>query len=364
MSNLYVGLMSGTSVDGIDAVVVDFGQPEPKLIAQHYTPYTAELRQCILELCQPGDDEVNRLGELDKLLGKSFAEATHVLLRNSKINPADICAIGSHGQSIRHHPQKGFTLQIGDPNVIAAETGITTVADFRRRDIAFGGQGAPLVPAFHHAVFSTPATDRVIVNIGGIANITLLPADKNQPVMGFDTGPGNILLDAWAEKHLRQPRDESGAFAQKGTLQLPLLNQLLNDNFFKLLPPKSTGREYFNLKWLAPFLKDHAEPADIQATLTELTAQSIMQAIKTYFDTGEILICGGGVHNDYLMQRLREAGSQYQIDSTLKFGIHPDWVEAMAFAWLAKQTLARNPGNLTAVTGAKKGSILGGVYYA
>jgi anhydro-N-acetylmuramic acid kinase len=363
MSNLYIGLMSGTSVDGIDAAVVDFSEAQPKLIAQHYMRYTKELRRSILDLCQPGFDEVNRLGELDRLLGKQFANATTNLLQENKINPTDIRAIGSHGQSIRHHPQKGFTLQIGDPNVIAAETGITTVADFRRRDMAFGGQGAPLVPAFHQAVFSSDTTHRIIVNIGGIANVTLLSADKNHSVLGFDTGPGNTLLDAWAEKHLQQSCDEAGTFAKQGTVQVSLLNEMLNDAFFKLPPPKSTGREYFNLQWLGTFLKNNPKPEDIQATLTDLTAQSIIDAIKPHFNSGEILVCGGGVHNLHLMQRLKELGKHYHIDSTLAFGIHPDWVEAMAFAWLAKQTLAGNPGNLTAVTGAKKTSILGGVYY-
>lgn len=364
MSELYIGLMSGTSVDGIDAAVVDFSQAQPTLIAQQYSPYSADFRQRILALCRPGNDEVNRLGELDILLGKQFAKTTQVLLAHHKINPQKIRAIGSHGHSIRHHPERGFTLQIGDPNIIAAETGITTVADFRRRDLAFGGQGAPLVPAFHQAIFSDASVNRVIVNIGGIANITLLPKEKNLPVFGFDTGPGNTLLDAWAEKQLQQPRDEQGAFARSGTAQPELLTRLLNDAFFKMPAPKSTGPEYFNLTWLESFLPATIQARDVQTTLVELTARSIIAAIKPHFSTAEIYVCGGGVHNTYLMQRLRDAAMHYSVASTEKLGIHPDWVEAMAFAWLAKQTLAGKPGNLTAVTGAKQASILGGVYFA
>jgi anhydro-N-acetylmuramic acid kinase len=364
MHELYIGLMSGTSLDGIDAAVVDFNQEQPILVAKHYVPYTADFRQRLLDLCQPGEDEVNRLGELDCLLGKQFALAINTMLQQNEIRPENIRAIGSHGQSIRHHPQRGFTLQIGDPNVIAAETGITTIADFRRRDIALGGQGAPLVPAFHQAVFSHPHVNRVIVNIGGIANITLLPADQTQPVLGFDTGPGNTLLDAWAGRHLKQPRDDKGLLASQGNLQPNLLNTLLDDSFFKLTAPKSTGREYFNLEWLESKLSLAVQPADVQTTLVELTAQSILAAIKLYFSSAEIFICGGGIHNVFLMERLRDLAKNYLIESTEKLGIPPDWIEAVAFAWLAKQTLAHNPGNLKSVTGAKRASILGGIYFA
>lgn len=364
MSELYIGLMSGTSVDGIDAAIVDFSQEQPALIAQHYLPYSVEFRQRILALRHPGNDEVNRLGDLDILLGKQFAKATHDLLALHKIQPHKIRAIGSHGQSIRHHPERGFTLQIGDPNIIAAETGITTVADFRRRDLAFGGQGAPLVPAFHQAVFADSTHDRVIVNIGGIANITLLPKDKGSTVFGFDTGPGNVLLDAWAEKQLQQSHDDQGNFARSGRVQADILNNLLNDPFFKMPSPKSTGPEYFNLDWLKSFLPATYEDNDVQATLVELTAQSLVAAIEAHFKSAEIFVCGGGVHNLFLMERLQEVARDYSVSTTEKLGIHPDWVEAMAFAWLAKQTLSGKPGNLIAVTGAKQASILGGVYFA
>ena len=354
---MYIGLMSGTSVDGIDAVIVNFNHQNPELIASHYTAFSPELRQHILSLCRPGENEINRLGELDVLLGKAFADAVKTLLKKTSISPEQIHAIGSHGQTIRHDPAREFTLQIGDPNIIAAETGITTIADFRRRDIALGGQGAPLVPAFHQAVFSSTAP-RAIVNIGGIANVTLL----SENIIGFDTGPGNTLLDAWAEKNLQQPRDNNGEWARAGRLQSDLLNTLLNDAFFKLPAPKSTGREYFNLAWLEKYLTPYS-PVDIQTTLVELTAQSILSAIQPYFSTGEIFICGGGIHNAFLMERLRALGNHYTIESTKTLGIDPDWVEAMAFAWLAKQTMDKAPGNISSVTGAKQTGILGGVYY-
>ncbi len=363
MTELYIGLMSGTSLDGIDAVLVDFSQPSPTLVASHYNEYTPQLRQTILALCHPGTDEINRMGELDVALGKQFALATNTLLKKNHLTAKQIRAIGSHGQTIRHYPQRQFTVQIGDPNIIAAETGITTVADFRRRDIAHGGQGAPLVPAFHQHIFSTSATNRAIVNIGGIANITLLPATDKQSILGFDTGPGNTLLDIWAEKYLHQPQDKNGAWAAQGKIHAELLEKLLADPFFKLVPPKSTGREYFNLQWLENHLPTAIPPVDVQTTLTELTARSIINAISHYFSQAEILICGGGVHNHFLMQRLQKLNPALSVTSTQTRGIDPDWVEAIAFAWLAKQTLAGNPGNITAVTGAMKTTILGGVYY-
>ncbi|HSW69486.1 MAG TPA: anhydro-N-acetylmuramic acid kinase [Gammaproteobacteria bacterium] len=361
MSELYIGLMSGTSIDGIDAALVDFSQKNLRLVDSYFLPYPLDLRKRILDLCQPGENEINRLGEMDVLLGKKFVSAVQHLLQKNRIDPADVRAIGSHGQTIRHHPKEKFTLQIGDPNIIAAETGITTISDFRRRDIAWGGQGAPLVPAFHQAVFSADE-DRAIVNIGGIANVTLLQKN-NKKVLGFDPGPGNMLLDAWAEKHLQQPQDHEGNWGRKGIIQNNLLNKMLEDPYFTQPPPKSSGREYFNLHWLQQFSIENFQPVDIQATLTELTAQSILQAIQSYSSSREIVLCGGGVHNVFLLERLCKLGTQYKIASTEKYGIHPDWVEAIAFAWLAKQTLGKQPGNLATVTGAKQESILGGVYF-
>ncbi len=368
-SELYVGLMSGTSVDGIDAALVDFSQTQPMIIATHYTPYPETLRSKVLALCNKGEDEIERLGELDVLLGKAFAQATNQLLQQQSLSPKDIKAIGSHGQTIRHrphHPHR-FTMQIGDPNIIAVETGITTVADFRRKDIALGGQGAPLVPAFHRHIFRSQETNRAIVNIGGIANVTLLYKKQNDIVIGFDTGPGNVLMDAWIYLHQQKTHDENGSWAAQGKIHKAWLQHLLSDHYFELPPPKSTGREYFSLMWLqnnihlfgSPLL-----PVDVQSTLVELTATSILNAIQKHMPDGDILICGGGASNDFLMSRLNKLASpHFSVVSTNKFGIDPDWVEAVAFAWLAQQTLKHQPGNLPSVTGAKQAMVLGGVYY-
>lgn len=364
MNELYVGLMSGTSIDGIDAVLVNFGNTTPELLATHYQAFSEDMKNYIFSLCQPGENEIERLSQLDVLLGKQFAEIVKTILKNFNLSPSHIRAIGSHGQTIRHYPDKSYTLQIGDPNIIAAETGITTIADFRRRDVALGGQGAPLVPAFHAAVFRDSFVDRAVVNIGGIANVTLLPADNKNLIFGFDTGPGNLLLNAWSEKHLKEPYDHNGKWASRGTVDQNLLRRLLDDNFFKLSPPKSTGREYFNLNWLEKQLLPLIQPQDVQATLVELTTHSIINSINKYFKKGEIYVCGGGANNIYLMQQLKLAGNDFTIYSTEKLGIHPDWVEATAFAWLAKQTLSGNPGNIPNVTGAKQASILGAIFPA
>jgi anhydro-N-acetylmuramic acid kinase len=358
MSELYIGLMSGTSVDGIDAALVDLSNHQPKLIANHYQKYSPDLRQEILALCQPGIDEINRLGTLDVKLGKAFADAANTLLKIHSIKPKTIRAIGSHGQTVRHHPAQQFTLQIADPNIIAAETKITTVADFRRRDMALGGQGAPLVPAFHQALFSEQKNDRVILNIGGIANVTLL--EKNGRVSGFDTGPGNTLLDAWIEKNLNQACDHNGDWAAQGKIEGDFLEKMLGDKFFKLAPPKSTGREYFNLEWIKKYLPEKISAVDVQTTLTELTARTVIDAIS--FASGEIFICGGGAHNQFLVSRIRANAKNFSVKSTEDFGVHPDWVEAMAFAWLAKQTLDGKPGNVPVVTGAREMSVLGGIF--
>jgi anhydro-N-acetylmuramic acid kinase len=370
MSNLYIGLMSGTSVDGIDAALVDFSGSTPILVASHYTPYTLALRKQILGLCYPGENEIERLGELDVALAKVFATAVETLLLNSSTSSNDIAAIGSHGQTVRHAPHltHRFTMQIGDPNTIAAQTGITTVADFRRKDIALGGQGAPLVPAFHRSLFASKETARAIVNIGGIANITLLPTDAQDHIIGFDTGPGNSLLDYWINKHKQTTHDQAGTWGASGRVHQPLLDAMLADAYFKLTPPKSTGREYFNHQWLQNQLSQVSEtilPADVQATLTELTATTIVNAVKTSMNKGEILACGGGTHNLYLMSRLRALSApEFTVTTTETYGVHPDWVEATAFAWLAFQTMQKRTGNLPSVTGAKHAAILGGVYYA
>ncbi len=364
MSILYIGLMSGTSMDAVDAALVDFSSTPPKLIATQRAPLDAGLRTALLALCVPGTNEIERMMELDARLGEIFAETTLALLKKSGVSATDIQAIGSHGQTIRHQPGGAypFSLQIGNPALIAERTGITTVADFRRADIAAGGQGAPLVPAFHNVVLRSSGHNRVVVNIGGIANITILPKDAKQPVTGFDTGPGNGLLDAWAERHLGKRMDEDGRFAASGKTHEGLLADLLSDSYFALAPPKSTGREHFNITWLDATLQMHTgiSAQDMQATLCELTAASIAQAIIGHAPrSSEVLICGGGVHNVYLMLRLRTHLSRCSVESTENYGISPDWMEAMAFAWLAKQTLEGKPGNLPSVTGAKHATVLG-----
>lgn len=368
MSHLYVGLMSGTSADGIDAALVDFSDTKPILIGSHYEPYPADLRDKIFALYQKDDNEIQRAGELDVILGKKFADTAIQLIKKHNIDPSLVKAIGSHGQTIRHYPHHPhrFSMQIGDPNTIATETGIITIADFRRKDIALGGQGAPLVPAFHQQVFAGRDTNRAIVNIGGIANITLLSQKSTDKVVGFDTGPGNCVMDAWIQKHQNTSHDANGNWAMTGTVHPQLLKRLLSDIYFQLPPPKSTGREHFNLMWLQKHLdalQVAISPESVQATLTDLTARTIITSIRQYFSSGEILICGGGAHNQFLMTRLTGlAQPHFGIATTSKYGVHPDWVEAMAFAWLARQTMHQLPGNLPAVTGAKRAAVLGGIY--
>lgn len=370
MNDLFIGLMSGTSVDGIDAAIVDFKGNYPKLIATDYTPYTPALRDQILSICQPGDNEIARMGELDIILGKAFADSVKRLLENNKLPSTQITAIGSHGQTIRHSPHSSqkFTLQIGDPNTIAAMTQITTIADFRRKDMAYGGHGAPLVPAFHQHILASDQMNRAIVNIGGIANITLLPKTSNSPLLGYDVGPGNVLLDAWIQTHLQKTHDQHGEWCAAGTVHPSLLKQLLSDDFFHQPPPKSTGRERFNLSWLSSQLQSIGlplAPVDVQATLADLTAHCILNEIRRHLPNGEILICGGGALNTHLMSRLQTlAAPEFTVTSTQKYGLDPNWIEAMAFAWLAKQTINRQSGNLPSVTGASTETILGGIYYA
>lgn len=362
--------MSGTSMDAVDAVFARFTDDKPLLLAKHHQPLPSALRAELLSLGQPGFDELNRAARLDSSLARLFAEAVNVLLEKSGVSAHQIRAIGSHGQTIRHVPEgsEPFTVQIGNPNLIAELTGITTVADFRRRDMAAGGQGAPLAPAFHTAFFRHPDEYRSIVNLGGMANITILPRDPQQPVTGFDTGPGNALLDTWAQKHLETPMDRNGAWGSQGQVVPDLLACFLADPYFRLPPPKSTGREHFNLAWLENCLAGQgkpAHPADVQATLVELTARSIADAITNVAgETQRVLVCGGGVHNKALLKNLSIQFSGTPVESTLVHGIDPDYVEAMGFAWLAKRTLDNKPGNLPKVTGARGLRILGGIYRA
>ncbi|WP_372873312.1 anhydro-N-acetylmuramic acid kinase [Shewanella sp.] len=360
--SLFIGLMSGTSMDGVDAVLVDFASPQPQLVATHTEPYPVHLLKGLQRLCQPGQDEINRLGRLDRSVGSLFATAVNNLLAKAGVDKSQVVAVGSHGQTVRHMPnlEVGFTLQIGDPNTIAAETGIDVIADFRRKDIALGGQGAPLVPAFHQQVFAKEGECRVILNIGGIANITWLPGNADA-VLGFDTGPGNTLIDAWIQQVKELPFDADGEFAQSGTTNEKLLKQLLSHPYFALSHPKSTGRELFNGAWLEQQLEDFAnlDEADIQSTLLDLTCRSIAQDIYKLSWEGELFVCGGGALNGALMRRLAALLPGYSIATTSALGVDPKWVEGIAFAWLAARHHLGLPANLPAVTGASREAVLG-----
>lgn len=367
----YIGLMSGTSVDGVDAALVSIPEDgRPVLVATHSYSIPAAIRGEIQALMQSGADEIERLGELDMALGELFAEAANAVIEQAGLDNKKIHAIGSHGQTLRHRPRapRPFTLQIGNPSVIAERTGITTVADFRARDIAAGGEGAPLVPAFHHRMFHSPKHNRAIINIGGIANVTYLPANAAQPVSGFDTGPGNTLLDRWICQHNASHRDEAGQWAASGKSSTELLEQLLTDPYFQLPPPKSTGREHFNLAWLNNHLNQlplSLPPVNVQATLVQLTALTITQAVLRFLpQTQEVYVSGGGAHNRELMATLVNYFSGIPVTTTEALGLHPDWVEAVAFAWLAYLTLEGLPGNLPSVTGAERAVVLGGIYPA
>ena len=366
-AGLFVGVLSGTSVDGIDAAVVRFA-PRIELVATHTVRYPAALRAELLALAVPGENEIDRLGQADVAVGRLFAQAVRELLAHAGLAASDIRAIGSHGQTVRHRPglPVPFTLQIGDPNVIATETGIVVAADFRRKDLALGGQGAPLVPAFHEAVFRERGVDRVVVNLGGIANLTVLPGDFAAPVRGFDTGPGNTLLDAWCREALGEPMDREGAFAARGQVQPDLLRALAGDPYFARRPPKSTGPEYFSAAWLKQSLAacGGLAAADVQATLVALTASSIADAIiaATGGARPDIFVCGGGALNPTLLRALRAWLPDCAVETTAALGVDPAWVEAMAFAWLARQRLAVAAGNCPVVTGAQRAAVLGGLF--
>ncbi|WP_417535015.1 anhydro-N-acetylmuramic acid kinase [Marinobacterium stanieri] len=365
MSQYYIGLMSGTSLDSVDAVLVRF-EPEFELLAWHEHALPEPQRQSILQLTQPGDNEIEHLGLLDRQLGELFADAVNTLLERSGTDPADIIAIGSHGQTIRHRPEKGFSLQIGDPASIAEHTGITTLADFRRRDLAAGGQGAPLVPPFHEHLFRSHKQDRVLVNLGGMANITLLPASPQQDVSGYDTGPGNVLMDTWIQRQQGKAFDRHGDWARSGQVIEKLLDSMLSDAYFHQPPPKSTGRETFNSDWLERAiarLTEAPRAEDVQATLLELTARSLADAIQTHsLHQPELYLCGGGSHNQGLHQRLQQLLPDSQINTTEVLGLHPDWMEATAFAWFAMRTLNRKTASRASVTGARGDRILGAIH--
>ncbi len=403
---LFIGIMSGTSLDGIDAALCSFEQSAFKngtcvLQNTHFLPYPEELKLALLALHKPQNNELEAAWILGCRLANLYAETTKALLKKSKVNASDITAIGCHGQTIRHRPELGFTLQIGNNALLAELTNITVVGDFRSRDIAAGGQGAPLVPAFHQALFSSKKLNRAIVNIGGIANITYLGKDGS--VLGFDSGPGNMLIDSWTKLKTGKDYDANGAWAASGVVIDSLLANMLAEPYFALPPPKSTGRDLFNDDWLKQHqLYPHLRPQDVARTLTALTAHSICDALNKCGEVDEVYLCGGGAHNQLLFDDLQqyllspqnipaEAGyscvkantpghllsnSLHEFDSpcihadprasvlstTKALGIDVDWVEAVAFAWLAKQCLENKPSNLPAVTGAKGLRVLGAIY--
>ncbi len=365
----FIGLMSGTSLDGVDVVLVDFKDSKPKLLASYCHSIPKTLKNLLIQIIQPNwTGSLETIGSLNKQLGELFAEASLTFINKEGLDPNQISAIGSHGQTLWHQPngEHPFSMQLGDASLIAEKTGITTIADFRSRDVSADGQGAPLAPAFHQAYLSHPNRNRVILNIGGIANITLLPAkNSGKAINGFDTGPGNGLLDAWITSNTNKSYDKNGSWAKSGIIIPKALELLLSYDYFKQPAPKSTGKEEFNLNWLQKNLgKDlnSHKAEDIQATLTELTAKSIADSIDTDYE--ELFICGGGVHNSFLVERLKFHLPSIKVASTEELGIHPDWVEAMAFAWLAKQTLEGKSSNLPEVTGAKGKRILGAIHQA
>ena len=365
----FIGLMSGTSADSIDACVVDFSDNTPRLVATQNEAIDADTKAAIHALTISGTSELMRMGQLDQVMATAFAKAALKVIEKAGISREDVRAIGSHGQTIRHQPEGEypFTLQIGDPNKIAELTGITTVADFRRRDMAAGGQGAPLAPGFHRAMFGQTGTNTAVLNVGGIANISLLGSDGS--VIGFDTGPGNTLMDGWVQNHQQRPFDADGSWAMSGAVDEALLSSMLSDPFFTAAPPKSTGPDYFCRDWLEAQLKDRpGTPAaeDVQRTLLELTACSVALSLNDRNLAGtrpkRLAVCGGGVHNSALMARFTELLPETEVITTASLGIDPDWVEAFCFAWLAARTLDDLPGNEPAVTGASGYRVLGGIY--
>lgn len=362
--------MSGTSVDAIDSALVRCCNDAVVILATHQHALPLAIKQQIAALSHSGPDEIEQAGILDRELGMLFAEATLQLLASAKMQPEQVRAIGCHGQTIRHRPPsattralESFSLQIGDPNTIAEHTGITTVADFRRRDIAAGGEGAPLAPSFHAAAFAKTGVNRAIVNIGGIANASFLEGTELRG--GFDTGPGNTLLDHWIARHRGESYDLCGQWSTTGQVHQALLERLLAHPYFHKAGPRSTGKEAFNLAWLDSQLAGHDNIAavDVQATLVELTSTTITRAIKdSSLSLTEIYICGGGSHNSHLMQRLAEQLAPATVKSTSAIGVDPDWVEAAMFAWLASRTIEGLAGNSSVVTGARGARVLGGVY--
>ncbi|MFJ5508639.1 anhydro-N-acetylmuramic acid kinase [Pectobacterium jejuense] len=363
-SGRYIGVMSGTSLDGVDVVLAAIDEHTVAQQASYCHPIPQDIKMAILGMCQGQAVTLSALGQLDTRLGILFAEAVLTLLKETELGAQDITAIGCHGQTVWHEPtgDAPCTLQIGDNNRVAALTGITTVGDFRRRDLAYGGQGAPLVPSFHHALLLHPVERRIVLNVGGIANLSLLV--PGAPVRGYDTGPGNMLLDAWIWRYCAQPYDKDAAWAMSGQVNPLLLRRMLTDPYFALRAPKSTGREYFNLGWLERMLADlpPIAPQDVQATLVELTAVSIAEQVLLVGGCERLLVCGGGARNPLIMARLSALLSGIEVSTTDECGVSGDDMEALAFAWLASRTLSGLPGNLPSVTGASQETVLGAIY--
>ncbi len=367
MSTLYIGVMSGTSIDGVDAVLADFSNGV-QVIGHQALPFDPFLRETFFQLNQSGPDELHRAALSANALAKLYAQAVQQLLVQTGVAAPEVVAIGAHGQTVRHQPGQydgtGYTWQINNPSLLAELTGIRVVADFRSRDLAAGGQGAPLVPAFHHHLFASLGHSVAVLNIGGISNVSLLSPHE---VRGFDCGPGNVLLDHWCQRHTGQAFDLDGAWAATGQVHAPLLAHLMCEPFLQQAPPKSTGRDLFHGEWLNMRLQgfDTLAAADVQATLTAFTAQVCVNDIQRHApDTAQLLVCGGGAYNRHLMHRLQQGLPAVTVSTTDAVGLPPLQVEAAAFAWLAQQTCMNLPGNLPAVTGAAGPRVLGGIYPA
>ena len=366
---LYIGLISGTSMDAVDAALVAFDDRGVTTVATHTASIPEDLKRELHALAQDPTGAAIRFWNADAQLGSVFARAALDLVDVAGVGTGEVTAIGSHGQTVYHAPGAAtpLTVQLGDPNVIAERTGITTVADFRRRDVAAGGEGAPLAPAFHRAVFSAPGIERGLLNLGGIANLTVLPADPDRPLLGFDTGPANTLLDAWVRDRFGADMDRDAALASEGEVMPSLLVALLDEPYLDREPPKSTGRELFNPSWLDARLAAHAaaEPHDVLRTLCELTVETAVTAIERFAPrTQELYLCGGGTHNPLIVSRIADRVAPISVETTARLGLHPDWVEAAAFAWLARRTLAGDAGNAPTVTGAARETVLGGIHPA
>ena len=378
MADYYIGLMSGTSLDGADGVLVDFSGDKPRVAASATEPFTESFRAELLALNSPTDNELHRAALAANQLAALYARVVNTLLDKAAtqgLSAAQIQAIGAHGQTVRHQPQRtsteaagvGYTLQLNNPALLAELTGIDVVADFRSRDVAAGGQGAPLVPAFHQSIFGRIDSAVAVLNLGGISNLSVLPQGGEAPVLGFDCGPGNALMDAWCQQHTGQPFDAGGAWAASGKLVPRLLASLLDEPYFSKPLPKSTGRDLFSLAWLAEKLQAFSaeRPEDVQNTLTEFTASACITGVTSYGkDSKELIVCGGGAFNQYLMQRLQAGLPFLRVSASDAHGLPPLQVEAAAFAWLARRAVKRQPGNLASVTGAAGPRVLGAVYPA